>query len=248
MGTRSGLIHSAVLGGQPGSSFTPLSLTGLIAWYKADTGVTTSGGNVTQVLDQSGNGYTLTNTGTVAFNATGFNGLSAFDFIVANAGLLKTAVDSVSLSGTTGSAFFVGQMKTATANYGRAISYRGNGQTQDFSNAASAAWQLRDGTNNAIHNYRTNPKAVEAVSLATNYRLGAIYDGVNVTQYINNAAGTPAACSDSFTGPGQISVGADTLSPAYWEGPIAEVVITSSALGSGDRLSLDNYFKSHWGL
>ena len=96
----------------------PSTLTGLVAWYKADTGVTTSSGNVTAVADQSGHGYNLTNTGTVALNATGFNGYPAFDFLTSNSAYLNSSAATVALSGTTGSCFIVGQMKTGTMSNG----------------------------------------------------------------------------------------------------------------------------------
>jgi hypothetical protein len=49
-------------------------------------------------------------------------------------------------------------------------------------------------------------------------------------------------------GNGKLRQGASVSSADYFDGYISEVVITNTALSSGDRLSLDNYFKAKWGL
>jgi hypothetical protein len=63
-----------------------LPTTGMAAWYKADAGVTCTGGctngaTVTAWADQSGNGNNLTTTGSVLTYSTGaINGLPAINF------------------------------------------------------------------------------------------------------------------------------------------------------------------------
>jgi hypothetical protein len=53
---------------------------GLSLWLEADSGVILSGGNVTQWDDQSGNGYTATNSGNVTYTSSGINSKPAFTF------------------------------------------------------------------------------------------------------------------------------------------------------------------------
>ena len=65
---------------------------GLVARYRADTGISTSSGNVTAVTDQSGNGNSLTVTGTVPWSATASaHGQPAFNFLAADNGALNTS-------------------------------------------------------------------------------------------------------------------------------------------------------------
>jgi hypothetical protein len=232
--------------------WTPALLTGLVAWYKADVGVTTSAGNVTQVLDQSGNGYTLApQGGNVPFNATGFRGLPAFAFVAANNARLETTTNAVAIgTGTLGSAFFAGRMNSATDGSGRAVSYTATGQTRDHDNTASAAWLCRNGSNNELLTYRSNGTIVDvtAISMDIDLHIGSIFDGVNVTEYIDNVTGSAVAASPSWGSPGTLAFGDEAVfggGSTSWDGPIAEIVITNTALAAADRDRLNAYLLLH---
>jgi hypothetical protein len=230
--------------------WSPLDLPGLVSWWKADTGVVTVSGNIASVDDQSSSGATLTNVlGSIPFNATGFNGHPAFDFIPASGGILQTGVAAVPMgTGTTGSFFIVGQMRTGTANNGRLIGYVANGQSADFNNDGSAAVILRNGTGNSLWTYRNGVLADTSISLATNYRLGVIFNGTNATQYVNNSAGSSGACSLAWGATGRIGVGNQIGAATSWDGPVAEVVVTNTALDATNRGLLDVYFVAKYGL
>ena len=239
------------------STWIPTDLgAALIGWWIADTGVTTSSGNVTAVTDQSGNGKTLTNSGTVPYNATGFNGLPTFDFVASNnAGLNNDAFTGFG-TGATGSAFFVGQMDTGTANYGRAMAFQGTATFDDWNCAESAVLISRSGTSNTIESTKNSAqRGSQSISLNTNYRIGVIYDGADATIYLNNSANTPVALTTAFGSDGgvaRIGIGNGFVNTTFggsaWEGPISEIVITNTALSSGDRNSLDDYFTTKWGI
>lgn len=66
----SGLPAFGAGGGLP---FTPASIAGLALWLRADSGITTVNGVVTQWVDKSSNGYVFTGQGTavIAFLGTG---------------------------------------------------------------------------------------------------------------------------------------------------------------------------------
>src|SRR5260221_2651489 len=99
-----------------GAAFTPASLTGLLAWYKADAGVTLSGSNVTQWNDQTSNGYNLTpSTNPPTFSATGFNSKQGITFTNAGTLNLGTGVSVVNFGGTTGSFYVVCNLGSANA-------------------------------------------------------------------------------------------------------------------------------------
>lgn len=226
----------------------------LIAWYKADTGIykdagttlAANGETVQQWNDQSVNGYHLkqgTSGNRPQFLSAGFNSKQTVKFTAATPTSMATDAASVAMgTGAVGSAFFVGQMLTGTPNAGRAVNYMIAGNDTD---TTDSAWLIRSlGGADTVLTYRAGSKALESISLATNYRLGSIFDGTNDTIYINNVAGTPVGCTDAWGSPGQIGLS----SIAAWDGPISEVVITKSALSVGDRSNLDDYFKTKWGL
>jgi hypothetical protein len=236
------------------ASFTPADLTGLIAWYDAtvdvynDAGSTlaTNGQEVVQWNDQSGNGYHLGKGATgPTYQTTGFNSLPtiSFDASVPN----KMLASSVSVGGTVLSCFAVGQMLTGTESFGRILSYiDALGGGADFDNDGSAAMLLRDSGNNGIAAYRNGALDAAAISLATNYRLGSVFDGTNHNTYVNNVATGPTANSMSFGASGGLEVG--DASGGSWSGPISEIVVFASAPDGATRTSLDDYFKTKWSL
>lgn len=242
------------------SSWTPALLPGLVAWYKStngvyvDAGVTlaTNGQTVQQWNDQSGlNNHLKQVTGgnRPTYQAAGFNSLSTVT--LSSGTWMATTADSVAMgSGLVGSAFAVGQSTVFGSNV-RAISYVENGQTSDGVSNHSAAWLLNS-SGTTFASYRNGFFANDSsFSLNTNLRFGNIYDNTNDTNYVNNVAGTPVAATGlTWTSPGTILIGtASTTSPAnFWSGPLSEIVITNTALSSGDRLNLDNYFKIKWNL
>lgn len=253
-------ILSVMLGDNGSSAaFTPAYMTGLIGWWKADTGVTTSSGNVTGVADQSGLGNDLVNNeifvpgSHVPLNATGFNGHPAFDFLAANNGALK--VDSFAIgSGNKGSVFVIGQMKTASVSAARAISYAQDAGNADFSANGSAAWLNRNLTGgNGINTYRNGLDNIDtAISLNTNYLLGCIYDGTNVTHYVNATAGSTAAINQNWVSGGTFAIGNAIVPPfnpnaAAWEGPIAEVIVTN-ADNTADVANIYAYAQAKYGI
>lgn len=244
--------------GKPGAvATTPATIFGanLVAWYSADTGITLNGSTVSQWNDLSGNSYNLLqSTGAIqpTFSATGYNSKPSVDPQGGSGVFMATTAGTVAMGGgSVGSLFVVGQMASGTQNNGRLVGFIGNGQTTDFGSAGSTGWLLRDGTNNKITTYNGGVgfAANESISLSTNYRLGAIYDGTNETIYINNSAGTPVAATITWNSPGGIifSSQAYTTGVASWSGPIAEIVVVNSAATSGQRNSLDTYFTGKWG-
>jgi hypothetical protein len=227
------------------------SLPGLAGRWNA-LNVTTSSGNVTSATDLSGGGHNLTPSGgNVPLNATGYNAKPAFDFIAANAACLSAASIAMG-NGNTGYFFFVGQMKTNTANFGGAIAY-GVSSGNDFNGVGGAVLE-RNGTSNGLDSRANGWAALQpTISLATNYRIGVALDGANVTPYINNVAQTTTSVIANFVTAGTIVVGGRYSSGAVdptgapWEGPITEIVVGSGSLSTTDLNNLDAYFTAQWG-
>lgn len=247
------------------AAWTPASLSNLLAWYKADTGVYSDAGTtlatdtqtVQQWNDQSGNGYHLlqaTSGRRPQYLSAGFNSKQTVKFTSATPTGMVTATNVVAGFGTNASGFFVGQLLTGTASNARAVSL-----CKPFASdtdANSCIMGFRNAGGDAIASYRGGVVASQAVSLATNLRFGVVYDGANGTSYLNNANATATANTNAFDstdGTYALGVGIELINDRAfgnlgWDGPISEVVITLGALSSGDRNSLDSYFQTHWGL
>ncbi len=248
---RSNLLQSVTMrptGPHAGGGFSPTDIANLLGWWKADTGVT--GSPVTAVADQSGNGFNLGNTGTVPFNATGFNGFPAFDYAVANNAALSVSSFDLGTSNLV-SVFVVGQMKTGTASSGGLVCY-GVGATNDYDTAGNAALITRSGASNVVETFAQGQRATGNTSLATNYRIGVIYDGTQPKMYINNVAGTDVDIySTNFTDNGVLVIGnryLGSVGGAAWDGPVAEIVVYEAALDGTQRNNLDAYFVAKYGL
>ena len=236
-------------------------LTNLVARWKADAGVTTSSGNVTQVLDQSGNGYHLVNNGVVPFNAaSAYNGKPAFDFLAANNAALKTAPNAVVLPDPTSlSVFMVCRLATGHTSYAGGISIA-TGSGNDFDGAGNATVFAKFGPGNQIQTIAAPAVNMTSnISLDTNMRLGLNSQYASgtgqTTQYINNVVGSAGTNPylATLTTPTNIVIGNRWISGAVagsgnvWQGPILEVVVMSAFASSTERSDLDTYFLAQWG-
>lgn len=237
----------------PAGGWTPASIPGILGWYEADTGVTTSSGNVTAVNDLSGNSNNLVNSGTVPFNATSaYNSKPAFDFVAANgAALIKSSFPIG--TGTDASAFFIGQMSSSTDNFGGAITY-GDGANNDFNGTGGMALLTRTGTTSSFESDRLSNAIDTAVSTGTNARFGIVFQGViaRLTHYLNNSAGGTLDITGpaNWTNNGTLVIGnryLGSVGGGAWQGPICAIVITNSIVGSSDRGLLDTYWTGKWG-
>jgi hypothetical protein len=240
-----------------GGSWAPTDLgANLLAWYDCqDSGsLTLTGSSVDQWNDLSGNGNHLTQSTSIlkpTYGATSFNSSKPGISFDGNDWLQDS-----SFGGTTGSVlsvFAVGQMSGSTNAYGRLAGYSTVPDTgdNDYSAATTAAFFLRDSTNNAIGGYRNGgAKGVKAVSLATPCRMGSVYDGTNHTAYVDNSAGTSVSSSGAFTNTGAVFILGRGGDSGYWNGFICEVIvcITDLTADSTTRADMDSYFTTRWGL
>jgi hypothetical protein len=229
-----------------GSSWTPASLgAALVGWYKADVGVfndagitpATNGQQVAQWNDQSGNGNHLSGTTKPVYNTTGFNGGPTIVFTTASAQWLEKTVMPIG-NISTSSAFIAGIVTSSTGTPAQIICYN-----NFFS------W-LRVGLTTTAITGRDNSGVVTGVTIVNgaNMRLGAVWDGVNYTAYLNNVAGTPVASTITITTNQALTIGAGAGGSAPFDGSISELVLTNSGLSGTDLNNLDSYFRTKWGL
>jgi hypothetical protein len=234
-------------------SWTPASLTGLLAWYKGDVGVTTTGAPnyyVRTWADQSGNGYNLTSTGEASSNPSidTLNSLA-----VVKSGGVSDAQGLINsyfaLGGTTLSVFAVMRQTSATPTTSRGVIFLGSGHASETDNAASLI-ALYFPTSTQLKAFHNSSNAVNnGISQNTWAQMGSIFDGTNLTVYVANVAGTPVAQGGgSFGATGALELFQNANGGNPLSGSIAELVITNTALGATDRATLATYFTNRWGV
>jgi hypothetical protein len=127
--------------------------------------------------------------------------------------------------------------------------YASTPATPEYIIAGSAAFIIRGSTNQNLQIAANNNfVSTQAITYGTTFYFGCVFDGTNITSYLNNSAGTPFAYTTAFLSPGDTVVGATAISGGaptngFWHGPISEIVVTNNAISSTDRA---NYFASRW--
>lgn len=236
--------------------WTPASLgADLVAWYKADAGLTLSGTDVTSWADQSGNGVTLTpsGTGVITYNATGFNSLPTLEFPGGGSGAVRLVSDATALAmdADTSSWFMVGRKNAGGADFQGFLGFVGNGQTQSDNNTASVSALALDGSNDLTTWYNGAAEGVAtAFAVDTNYRIGAVFDGTDEKMYLNNNLEDTELVTLALATTGRLCVGAfDVITTSNnLLGKISEIVVVKRNLTTDERNSLDAYFVARWGF
>jgi len=245
-------------------AWTPLSLSGLRAWYQANpTDVTVSGSNVTAWADKSGNHVDLQPYLTPVYEPTGFNGkptvhvnkpAGGYSVLWSQQGAMNVGANCPTFS-----AFFVGQYIVAPVD-GRMIAFVD-------STAGDATWNnlkssiILDINTTFLSMYMNSTSGGSlTTAINTNYRLGTVVNGTTCNTYLNSTTASGyTITSPSYGGASgliTLSLGAEvgmvgstaTLSGSAVEMLVSEVVICNTALSSTDITNLDNYFKTQWGL
>lgn len=256
-----------IVGGTGGAAaWTPASLgANLTAWYLADTGVYKDAGStlaannetVQQWNDQSGNAHHLSQATSgnrpTYKTASDYNTQKGIDFVAASSNFMTTPSQVIPSNNTTISAFIVGRMRTGTSNYGRALSWTTSASLSidDYANTTSAALILRDAGVNGFSTYfNGGALQIQSISLATNYRLGVIFDGSNAKTYINGSGSAGTGAVPNFGANGALRAGGEFSGggapSSFWDGPILEVVIAKTSIAS-DVSNIETYFTNKWG-
>lgn len=237
-----GTVHTT------GGAFTPASISGLVAWYKADVGVTTSSGNVSAWADQGGNGYNLSGTPvggqSPTVTAGGLNGLDILNWPNSTNGNLSTGAAAVTLGGTGSQASVFVVMRYTGNNNSRVVSYSVGGSDT----AANAFISQFVSASTTINGFSNGVKGALTTTNNTWAQVGSIFDGTNNTLYLNNVAGTPVSSTNSFSATGGLNVGGTPSGGNQYIGDIAEIVIYNVALTGTDRSNLAAYFFARWGV
>ena len=247
---------SGHMSGCLGSTFSPAAFApDLVAWYKArngvysDAGVTlaTNGQTVRQWNDLSGHGYHLsmaTAGQRPTFRQTGLNNRPALELVAASNTRLTSAANAVALGGEAVSAWLVAQLRNASDNNARLFSFQGQGQANDFDNAASFFW-FRQGVTTNVGGFRnTQSIGLTSIPADQNFFYGVQFDSVRGTVY---QSGASDASAGTFASLGTLTVGGN-LADECWDGFISEVIVVKRPLSLRDRNFLTSYLASDWEL
>jgi len=255
-GNRSAVASTPSFTTTGAAAFTPADLAGLVAWWKSDTGVykdagitpvSADGDHITQWNDQAGSNHlvqTVTNNQPKYSTANALNSLPVVQ--ADTTGILDAMA--------TGSAFTLGGdgdklsvfvvLKAQYTQAGRVFGLNVSGSDNGATGGALLVYP--DTTHLLVQ--RNGNKATAAITSDWN-KIGCIWDGTNVTLYVNNLASTPSASSGSFA---SSFTSFDILSsPSKTNnlgGLIAEMIVCNRALTSTERNNIDSYFSTRYGI
>jgi hypothetical protein len=219
--------------------------SGLSAWYRADNGVTTSSGSVTNWSDQSTNGYNLTNA--VGTNAptpgtdptTGkpvvqFNGSQTISRSSGLSGATNVTILTVASTPTpSASQALVDVGTSSTSSPTKGLVYAGGNQS------------FVSGWSSGTPAINTGGQAVQSGALTMNT---VSYSSTNslASFYSNGVAnGTATASSGAITS--GISLGSLT-NYTNWNGNIAEAIIYNRVLTTTERQQVELYLANKYSI
>jgi hypothetical protein len=216
-----------------------------VVWFRADQGITTSSGNVTQWNDLSGNGWNLTTTSAPAFTASGTaNGQPCVTFTGDSGQLLQnTAFNSITMPGLC--EFFIVATSTSTSptvNYFlidmgsvstpgvNEVWQQGASELINFAGAVSGQVQLSLTIN--------SPFILDAVNNATPSSSLTINTALTGTSSIKNGTYTPGLHIGHYAGAGNFT----------WAGDVYEVIVYNYQLFPNQRTAVLNYLSARYGI
>jgi hypothetical protein len=212
--------------------------TGAHLWLKADAGVVSSSGKVSQWLDQSGNGRNAsmaTASRQPSFVSGALNGKPVLRFNGAQSMYLDTFA-----SPTTFTVFIVGKNSNPSESFSMILGPGGNAPNNQM------RWE---GGSRALFVGTGNNLPVITSSIGNTrvfHALSTRYDGGTMTVYRDGNA--TSSHSFSTSGPWTLASVGSYYSSYYMQGDLAEVLIYARALSEAERGSVNSYLRSKYNL
>lgn len=234
----------------------PTEFPGLVARYKMyhTDFVSVSGSAVAGVYEQSGCAHHVSSPNTdPTYGSTTWSGTKG-GITFANASnnyLTSTGVMGFRMLSTADKCAVFGTVRITADTSCRIWSYIADGGTADDDNDASFSFQWVAGTGFRI---KRNGVSVDiAASINTNYVVGFVFDGTNVTTYLKSngnalVTGTPTASSGNFGATGEFTLGGYTAASAGMTGRMSEVVVLSDAPSSQNITDYITYVVAEFGV
>lgn len=232
------------------AAWSPLDLTTLLAWYKADAGVISSGGAVSQWDDQSASGYDQlqgTANSQPHDNVVTQNSLPMINFVAGSPDDFMSATITYPAVNTA-SIFAVMRFSNAGDTNGRFVSIWDSASTNDYDNTGSITF-LRNLTNakvDAYYNSGSRGPNSTTLSYDTAYHLAMIRNGATVSFYLNGAAdGSSGGGSTANLTATRLRIGNDnnTGSAATWA--LGELIVCSGD-ESASLSDINTYLDGRW--
>jgi hypothetical protein len=222
-----------------------IPMTSIVAWYKADAGISSSSGQITAWADQSGNDYHLEAPAGKEPNYSGttLNGILIPDTIAGWTSSfdrrLKTTTTIPSV-GETGTIFIVGAQYAGETFYNVFLDY----------NASNGYQIIRDASDDTIlGGYGQDPVPYGSQVAATNgtfYTIRTLGNGTTSQITLNGTITGTTFTDSSPSGTAFLNVfNADTNRPG--KKAIAEILIYADALSAGDIAEIELYLRNKWG-
>lgn len=239
-----------------GTTWLPSALTGVVAWWRADLGVTVATG-VSSWVDQIG--------GVAATNATGAQqpALTAVSSVGSQPAVTFDGTDdslanaATSLGIAAGSAYSVlcvGRM-LAVPNVSRgpifALRSTGIRAVTEFRQVPDMVVHV-DEVNGGANCFLSTANST-AVATAIQLPFQSVHKmtgaGNGVTVYVNGTAyTTTSGAQHTETGAAGFAIGISVTSNIRWLGHIAELVIVNGAISDVDRAAWGTYVASRYGI
>jgi hypothetical protein len=234
-------------------SWTPLNLPSLSAFYRADQGVTQSGGNVSAWADQSSNAQNLTITSATppTWSGSSFGGFPGITFSTANDTFLQTTSFSFSSA-----AMSIASLVIPTANSGndggRVVSLQANGVATDYTNPSivlgigSGGPSVFGLSTTIIGDGGGTPSIVPNTAQILGLTLDGIANG-NVSINLVNQGAPTAFSSIVGSNPNILSIGMWTDASSQFDGVMGYTIITAAAFQPGDIENLITWTNNNFG-
>lgn len=243
-------VH-VTLGTGARNAFSPLQLPGLLAWYRADQGLITSGSAASQWSDLSGNGFHVyqgTGASQPLLVQNGIGGRPTLDF---SGGKLMSS-SGLDMITPGGSAYSV--LAVAKNGSGALFTLRTSNVYSASIFYLSNTYVFSDGVNPAANMTVSNTLA-ETQSSTNAFKSCHRYKGVgtlvdiflNGSQRAITSGAPPTTQQTTENGSAGFVMGSDAASQT-WGGQIAEIIVMSGAISSDDRLRVERYQLDFFGV
>jgi len=223
---------------------TPLTVSGLYAWFRSDLGISLNGSTVSAWADQSGNGRDLTQSTASkqpTYNATDsqYNNKPSLTFTAAS----QTVLTNSAYTFSTYTVFLV--CKVTAAGY---FFIRGTTPNLDayYSTGSPEMFCRRTGPLTSTKSF-----TVSQVSLTPKTYM-AIMDGTHAGHLFKANGSTVTTSDGSTNSPGSASSGSGAFrlfsdnSSDFSSGTIAELIIYTPSISTFDILTIENYLRTRY--
>jgi len=229
--------------------FTPLGLSGLTLWLKAEKGITLTGQNVNSWLDQSGKGNHITQptaTNQPLYKTNSLNGYPAVSFDGSNDFMQGAAIPNLEISSL--ALFVIAKGNTQSGGSSNAKSMFSVGTT------ANGIWLARNTFNQMFMFYNKGTSLISVSSMPNtgfDFRIiEAIKNyGTSLDLYTNGTnVGTSAntTITGTFTNNNFCIGGSSATSGAFFSGEIPELVLVTGTLTVVERQKIEKYFSAKY--